>query len=219
MIFTLPTTVRGNVFKAMANLAKYLGKYQEYKIRLSNCGIKWINNDDAFNSFLRIVNNNHSNLGEWYRATQNILRVNEKLWLRFNLLTGLRKQESINAFNLTIELSQQNKLSEYYDEELGIQEHFKYGSLFLRVTKKVYISIVAKDLIQKIANSQPLSYSAVRKRLTRNNQNLRFKELRSYFATYLRQHGILAEYIDLLQGRLLNQCLLNITLRLNPLRS
>lgn len=27
-------------------------------------------------------------------------------------------------------------------------------------------------------------------------------ELRSYFATYLRQHGILAEYIDLLQGRI-----------------
>ena len=31
---------------------------------------------------------------------------------------------------------------------------------------------------------------------------MRIKELRSYFATYLRQHGILAEYIDLLQGRI-----------------
>ena len=31
---------------------------------------------------------------------------------------------------------------------------------------------------------------------------LRIKELRSYFATYLRNHGILAEYIDLLQGRI-----------------
>jgi intergrase/recombinase len=26
--------------------------------------------------------------------------------------------------------------------------------------------------------------------------------LRSYYATHLRQHGILAEYIDLLQGRI-----------------
>ena len=31
---------------------------------------------------------------------------------------------------------------------------------------------------------------------------MRIRELRSYFATFLRQHGILAEYIDLLQGRI-----------------
>jgi len=47
-----------------------------------------------------------------------------------------------------------------------------------------------------------VSYSAIRKRLARNRLNLRIKELRSYYATYLRQHGILAEYIDLLQGRI-----------------
>ena len=47
-----------------------------------------------------------------------------------------------------------------------------------------------------------MSYSAIRKRLARNRLNLRIKELRSYYATYLRQHGILAEYIDLLQGRI-----------------
>ena len=35
-----------------------------------------------------------------------------------------------------------------------------------------------------------------------NNQKLRFKELRRYFATYLHQHGILAEYMDLFQGRI-----------------
>jgi hypothetical protein len=201
-ISALPTSVRGNVLKAMVNLAKYTGKYEEYKIKLKNHGIKWINHDNAFNSFLRIINNSHSNLGAWYKTAQNTLRDNEKLWLRFNLLTGLRKQESINAFNLIIELSQQNKLSEYYISEIEILEHFKYAKLFLRQTKKVYISIVNRDLISKIANSQPASYSAIRKRLTRNKQNLRFKELRSYFATYLRKKGILAEYVDLLQGRI-----------------
>jgi intergrase/recombinase len=201
-ISAIPTSVRGNVLKAMVNLAKYLGKYEEYKTKLSNCGIKWVNNDDAFNSFLRIVNNNHSNLGKWYKAIQNILRDNEKLWLRFNLLTGLRKQESINAFSLIIELSQQNKLSEYYNAELGILEHFKYGDLFLRQTKKVYISIVNKALISKIEKSSKVSYSAIRKRLTRNKQKLRIKELRSYSATFLRKKGIISELIDLLQGRI-----------------
>jgi intergrase/recombinase len=35
-----------------------------------------------------------------------------------------------------------------------------------------------------------------------HKQTVKIKELRSYYATYLRQHGILAEYIDLLQGRI-----------------
>jgi intergrase/recombinase len=56
--------------------------------------------------------------------------------------------------------------------------------------------------ISEIVDSQPVSYSASRKRLTMNKQHLRFKELRSYFATYLRNNGILAEYIELLQGRI-----------------
>lgn len=117
-------------------------------------------------------------------------------------MTGLRKQESINAFNLIIELSQKNRLSEYYNAELEILEYFKYPDLFLRQTKKVYISIVNRHLISEITKSSKVSYSAIRKRLTRNKQNLRFKELRSYYATYLRKNGVLAEYVDLLQGRI-----------------
>jgi intergrase/recombinase len=61
---------------------------------------------------------------------------------------------------------------------------------------------VTKELISEICNSQPVSYSAIRKRLTRNKQTLRIKELRSYNATYLRQHGLIAELVDLLQGRI-----------------
>jgi len=59
-----------------------------------------------------------------------------------------------------------------------------------------------KALVSAIERSRKVSYSTIRKRLTRHKQNLRFKELRSYFATYLGQHGILAEYIELLQGRI-----------------
>jgi intergrase/recombinase len=201
-ISAIPSSTRGNVLKAMVNLAKYAGTYEEYKVKLKNHGIKWINNDNAFNSFLRIVNNSHSNLGAWYKTAQSILRDNEKLYLKFTLLSGLRKDEAINSFNLIVKLAKQNKLSEYYSEKLGILEHFKYGNLFLRQTKKVYISIVTKELVSEIANNQPVSYSAIRKRLARNKLNLRIKELRSYFATHLRKKGIISEYIDLMQGRI-----------------
>jgi hypothetical protein len=198
----LPASIKGNVLKAMVALSKFLGCYEDFKLNLKQHGIHWVNNDNSFNSFLRIVNNNHSSLGAWYTAVQSILRPNEKLWLKFNLLSGLRKEESINSFNLIIQLSQDGKLGEYYNQELEVLEHFKHGELFLRHTKNCYISIVPNDLVQTIANSQPVSYSAIRKRLTRKGQPLRIKELRSYSATYLRTHGILAEYVDLIQGRI-----------------
>src|SRR4030067_1844763 len=193
---------RGNILKTMVNLAKFLGIYEDYKAKLKQYGINWPNNDNSFNSFLRIINNNHTNLGEWYSQAPDILRDNEKLWLRFNLLTGLRKEESITAFNQIIQLSKDGKLGEYYNQEVGLLEHFKYGALFLRHTKNCYISIVTKELINEISNSQPVTYSAIRKRLTRKKLPLRIKEQRSYYATYLRNHGILAEYVDLIQGRI-----------------
>lgn len=65
-----------------------------------------------------------------------------------------------------------------------------------------YISIIPEDLVSKIIKSKPVSYFAIRKRIVTHNQKVRIKELRSYFATYLRNNGILAEYIDLLQGRI-----------------
>ena len=198
----IPTSNRANILKTMVNLAKFLGIYETYKAKLKQNGIHWVNGDDSFNSFLRIINNNHSNLGEWYKAVQPILRDHEKLWLRFNLLSGLRKEESITAFNQIIQLSKNGKLGEYYNSEKGILEHFKHGNLFFRQTKNCYISIVTKDLIQQITKSQPVSYFAVRKRLTNKKQTLRIKELRSYYATYLRNKGILSEYIDLIQGRI-----------------
>jgi intergrase/recombinase len=66
----------------------------------------------------------------------------------------------------------------------------------------VYISIVTQKLIGEICNSQPVTYSAIRKRFTRAKYPIRIKELRSYYSTYLRNHGILAEIVDLLQGRI-----------------
>ena len=172
------------------------------KARLKNSGIKWVSNDSAFDSFLRIVNNNHSDLGQWYKAMQRILRDEEKLYLKFVLTTDLRKAEALKSMRLIIRLFNEDKLDSYYNSELGILEHWRFPDLFFRRTKMVYISIVSNDLVTKIAQSKPVSYFAIRKRIVTHKQRVRIKELRSYFATYLRQHGILAEYIDLLQGRI-----------------
>lgn len=201
-LLKIPASIRNNVLKAVVSFSKYTSSYEEYKAKLKNSGIKWVTNDSAFDSFLRIVNNKHSDLGQWYSEMQKILREEEKLYLKFVLVTGLRKSEAQKSMRLIIKLFSEGKLDSYYNSELGILEHWRFPELFFRRTKMVYISIVAKDLVAEIAQSKPVSYFAIRKRIVTHKQSVRIKELRSYYATYLRTHGILAEYIDLLQGRI-----------------
>lgn len=42
------------------------------------------------------------------------------------LLSGLRAKEGIVAFNLVIELKKQNKLSEYFNGDLSMLEHYRH---------------------------------------------------------------------------------------------
>jgi hypothetical protein len=189
------------VMSSLSNLAKFLSIYPQWKESMHNSGLKWSKND-SFNSFMRIFNNNHGDLIEWYHKAIDVLNDNEKLYLRFMLLSGLRKNEGIQSFNLIIDLYKQNKLNEYFNEELSVLEHFKFKQ-FLRNTKNVYISILPKELIFEIANSKSISYSMIRKRLLRNNLKVRIKELRSYYASYMVKNRILiSEEADLCQGRI-----------------
>ena len=82
------------------------------------------------------------------------------------LISGIRKNEGITAFNRIIEFSKQNKLNEYYNSELNILEHYKQKDntnnfIYLKATKKLYISIINQNLINEISHSQPVSYSAI----------------------------------------------------------
>jgi intergrase/recombinase len=199
----LPDSIKNNAIKSLTILSKYLGCYDTFKQKLRNYGIK-TTTQDSFNSFLRIFNvsNNGSNILEWYKTAISNVRDNEKTLLRFLLNSGLRKEESIMAFNKIIELHRQNRLDEYYDKQLNCLMHFRYPKQFIRRTKNVFISFTPESLITEISNSEPVSYQALIKRLHRNNIKCRINELRDYYATYLLQHGILEQEINLCQGRI-----------------
>jgi len=72
-----------------------------------------------------MTTHNHSDLGEWYKAIQNTLRDNEKLLLKYALVSGVRKNEAIKSFNLIIDLAKEAKLDTYYNSDIGILEHYK----------------------------------------------------------------------------------------------
>jgi intergrase/recombinase len=73
--------------------------------------------------------------------------------------------------------------------------------MFLRGCKNVYISALPKELLDEISKSSKVSYNAIDKKLNRANLPMRAKQLRSFYATKMREAGLLSEQIDLVQGR------------------
>ena len=112
-------------------------------------------------------------------------------------LTGLRPTEAFNSINLI-----KSDLDNYLDKEKMILEHVKYPKIFIRKTKKAYISIV-NDLIIQIANdTNQSSYNSLRCYFKRRRIPFNLNYCRKIFATYLRTNGVEHEVIDLLRGRL-----------------
>jgi len=198
---SLQPSQRKNILKAMVCLSKYIGCYEEYKIKLKSYGIKWSNEDEAFKGFLAIFSHKHDTLPDYVKEIQPHLNTNEKVLIRFLAVTGLRKGEGIEAFNLIINLYSKGKLGEYYNSDMQVLEHFRHGKVFLRGTKNTYISFVSQELINQICKCQPVTYYAIQCRFARKGLKLRLKELRSYNNTFLRKNNIISELVDVLAGR------------------
>ncbi len=214
-ILTLPSTIRPNALKALIALSKHQGTYLLFKEKLRQYGIKWVRPNN-FSVFLSILNNTHDDLKDWYRTTQRILSADYSLFLKFALLSGLRKGEAFASFNKIISLTQCNKISEYYNQELSMLEHYRYQTEFLRGTKNVYISIIPHKLVKEVSNCKPVTYPSIHNFLKRRKIKLRLKELRSYYASFMVRHNIISEEVDLLQGRVPKSVFVRHYLKENP---
>ena len=201
---SIKESIRNNLIKSLIIYSKFKGFYEEFSKRLKDYGIK-LNGVSTYNAFLRIYNNTNNtnhNVLEWINQIKPYLRDNENLFIQFLKATGIRKDEGIESFNLIIQLAKLNRLSEYYNLELNCLQHFKYSKLFIRKTKNLYISFIPESLVSAIANSESVSYSAIRKRLERKGIHLRINELRDYYATLLISNGFNELEVNLLQGRI-----------------
>jgi intergrase/recombinase len=181
-------------------LSKYLGLHQDFKQKLKNHGIK-TTTQNSLSSFLRILNANNTDILKWYNEAISVLRENERIFLKFLLKSGLRKGEAVGSFDKIIELNKSGNLANYYDSKLNCLCHFQYKE-FIRRTKNCYITFLTENLLNEIADSEPVNYNALRIRLNRKNIKCRINELRDCFGTYLLQHGILEPEINLLRGRI-----------------
>ncbi len=196
---TFSKSKKNSVLKALIVLSKYLGVYREFKLHMSDHGVKF-EQTGSVDAFLRMMNAKHDIL-DWVSDVVQCLDERQGLFVKFKMLSGIRTGEAINSFNKIIELSAKGELEEYYNAELSSLEHFKIPDLFLRGKKNVFFTFISKDFLGKIADSAPVSYESLRKRIWRNGLNMRLKELRDYFATFMVHNGLIREEVDLLQGR------------------
>jgi intergrase/recombinase len=123
--------------------------------------------------------------------------------IKFACLIGLRPAEVVESVKLINNSNQ--TLQTYYKPERMALEHFRFPDVFFRTTKKAYISFVTPEIWEiaklplRIRNA--ISYNAIRLAAWQRGMKLDMRFCRKVFASHLRQSGVQAEIVDLLQGR------------------
>jgi len=197
MVLQLSKGKQRHVLSAISCLAKFMGRYDEWKKLKEKYGVK-IEHSRIVSFIPRFDSSSIREVSEW------IVKVREalgeyKAFMDLLLATGLRRKEAEICYNLIITLSREGKLSEYYRD--GWLEHFKYHDKFFRRCKNVYVSYCLPEVVTAVANSKPLGRHTLVDKLQEKKIPIRFKEVRKLWASYMTKHLTVAE-IDLLQGRI-----------------
>jgi hypothetical protein len=188
---------RIHVMKALAALSKYAGCYDRWKHIREKYQLKW-SNDDSLQIFRRITNpdKTYNSMIVWLKDTVSKMPTSCGNILLYNTLTGLRPEEACKSLSLIHE-----DLDDYVNKQLYILEHYKYPEIFIRRTKKAFISIITNQILELAKQSSVCSYNSLRLAVRRKALDMNMSYCRKIFATFLRNEGIEQEIIDLLQGR------------------
>ncbi len=197
-LLTLNNEKRNHVMKSLASLSKFLGCYDKWKQIRERYQLKWANGD-SFTSFNNIMDNstNYSSMVTWLKNAYSKLPREYGNVLLYCTLTGLRPTEATESVLLI-----HDEIDNYINKESMTLEHFRYPEIFIRRTKKAYISIVTDTILDVARNSGSYSYNAIKMLMMRNNIDMNMSYCRKIFATYLRMNQVEVEIIDLLQGRI-----------------
>ena len=187
---------RGAILRALVALSKYLGVYEWFRVRMKSYGVKW-ESQSSFESFMRILREGSDGVVEWVRRCLDTFDDSYATFIEFALVSGLRKTEALNAFNLIAVKG----LEGYYNEDLESLEHFRYPKIFIRGSKNVFFSFVPKNLVERISECSKVSESGYKRRIMKLRVPSRLKDLREYYATFMVHHGLIREEVDLIQGR------------------
>ena len=141
-LLSLSNDKRLHAMKALAALSKYLGCYDIWKNIIERYQLKW-SNEDAVQTFHNITNVDHdfTSMVKWLIDAYSKLPQSYGNILLFNALTGLRPEEAIQSIKI-LHTEPYN-----YLKNNAILEHYRYPAIFIRRTKKAYISVVNETIL------------------------------------------------------------------------
>ncbi len=183
--------------KSIANLSKYLGCYDTWLDIKKRHNLKWTNGNysDTFSQLLD-QGENYDVMIKWLKTCLSKLSKPDANILLYCTLTGLRPTEACQSISLI-----QTNLISYLNSKTMVLEHFKYPEIFLRRTKKAYLSIITDEILDIAKSSTCRTYNSLRMVIRKHNLDTNLNYCRKIFATHMRNQGIATETIDLLQGR------------------
>ncbi len=188
------------VMCSLSSLAKYLGIYERFQGLVKAYGLKWKNVKAEDLLLSRMINTERNgNVLEWVKQVKaEVPRLS--VFMDFIVFSGLRLEEAVNSYNLIIDLAKAGRLSEYYNEENEALEHYRFKGLFMRKTKKAFVSFIPKKLVEAVSREEKLTIFKVWNWIKRKGLKCRFPDVREYYATVMTKWLNPAE-IDFLQGR------------------
>jgi len=190
---------RDHAMKALASLSKFLGIHDRFKQLIKSYGLKWGSKGGDYAVIKRLTTvKDPDEIFKW------IIEVKRKApeYTQFmDLLasTGIRYTEAVTSYNLMLQLASENRLEEYYRDE--VLEHFKFKELFIRRSKKLFISFVPETVVKEIVeDGNNVDWSKIRKAVDWRIGRLRFADVREFWSSYMTRYLSHPE-IDFLQGR------------------
>jgi intergrase/recombinase len=197
----LRETLRPNVVKALSSLAKYLGIHEQFKKLVKDYGLTWKGKATDDLVIERLVRTKDPDeVFTWVKEVKRV-RPDIKEFMDFISVSGLRLNEAVQSFNLIVRLSREGKLNKYYNEQTETLEHFRFKEVFIRKSKKAFISFIPKQLIEKVKMSEPLtSKHSVQQFVKKQGLKIRFADIREAHNTLLTKYLNQSE-IDFIAGR------------------
>jgi len=191
---------RDHALKALAALSKFLGVYGWFKTLIKNYGLKWggKNSDQLIIERLTKV----VSPDEVFNWIRQVKRAAPELsdFMDLMAVTGLRYVEAVESHNLIVKLTREGRLNEYFNREKQALEHFRFKEIFIRNSKKAFVSFVPESLVNRIGRAELVDWSNVKKKVAWRVKRLRFADIREAHATLFTKYLNRVE-IDFLHGR------------------
>jgi intergrase/recombinase len=189
--------------KALTALSKYLGYYAQWKNQCKAYNLKWTTGSESIDALQRFFDSSLT-LDSMVSRVKEMIRVLPPAMagvVRFAYITGLRPAESCEAVRL---INSTAARPHYYNQEQQCLEHFRFPDIFLRITKKAYLSYITKEQLSAIGIlgcKSPFTWDAIRHACRHRNIHMDMRLCRKIHGSWLHKQGISTEEVDFLQGR------------------